>query len=171
MRLYFNPNLSKSTVAFVILYGIVYLYSDCPNNRLTRVTRIIVAKFIAYGVQRDAFAALSMLFLMRARIQQKLKLSSGHFTIISRTLIKQIGPYSTHGLAGYVPNAQRVWWTLANLCIGPYGLPALLGVHIHQHSGDEAKDYNAHTSKNRTNAPVTLQRILIRKLGWIVGYD
>ena len=171
LRLYFDPNLSKCT--FPIIYGIIYLYTNIKSNG---VTRVILAKFIAYGVQCDAFAALSMLFLMRARIQSKINHTNGHFNVISGTLIKRIGTRPIHGLANYAPNTLLVWWIFANLSIGPCGLPVLIIpiVNLFRKNGcecdDDFVDYNAHTTKSRQNASNTLQRILVRKLGRIVGH-
>ena len=134
----------------MVCFGLVYVYSAPSTKSCWSIVHWSVAKTIAFASPSTPAMAISMFCLLRARIQRGLA-GAGDFTVITRTLVQRIGPHVTYGLAAVTTRAELVWFTLAHLALGPWGVPALLMLAEPNPIGDDedANDYRAYVKRRR----------------------
>ena len=136
----------------MVVFGLVYVYSAPSTASCWSIIHWSVAKTIAFASPSTPAMAVSMLCLLRARMQRGLA-GAGDFTVIARTLVQRIGPHVTYGLAAVTTRAELVWFILARWdgALGPWGLPALLMLAEPNPLGDDedSNDYRAYVKRRR----------------------
>ena len=134
----------------MVLFGLVYVYSAPIPRGCWSFVLWSVAKTIAFASPSMPAMALSMLCLLRARMQRSLA-GVGDFTVITSTLVRRIGPHVTYGLSTVTTRAELTWFVLAHLALGPWGVPALLMLAEPNPLGEnaDANDYRAYVRRRR----------------------
>ena len=150
LRIYLGPVISNYDSARMVVFGLVYVYSAPIPRGCWSIVLWSVAKTIAFASPSTSAMAVSMLCLLRARMQRGLA-GAGDFTVITHTLVRRIGPHVIYGLAAVTTRAELIWFILAHLALGPWGIPALLMLAEPNALGDDAdaNDYRAYVRRRR----------------------